>query len=165
LRVSISAGVKEAFCVHEGSTENRTGIPSTGCPCASRTRTTSTAASGKLGLGKPIQISVSEMCKDTLYPCSESNAVCCGAQAVLPHRSRQQRHTAGTDRTMRFLSPRTSTPTTVASLIALHHAQFFGHGTHGRGVDHRPGPVCVRHTSASTPSTHRRIVIQGRSAT
>ena len=64
------------------------------------------------------QISVSETCKDTLYPCSDSAADswCFGAQAVLTHSSIKQRHRVGTYRTMRFLSSRTCAHRTRALL-------------------------------------------------
>src|SRR5262249_5193998 len=100
-----SAGVRAAFCVQSGSTENSTVSPSTGCPCASRTRTSSSAAWGNPRTG-PSQISVSERCKDTLYPCSDCTGIsyCCGPHAVLTHSSIQQKHRVGVDRTIGFLS-------------------------------------------------------------
>src|SRR5215831_12016239 len=93
LLVRVSVGLKETFCVQDGSAENTTGSSSTGCPCASRTRTTTVLVCGKFRMEPPRKMSVSETCKDTLYPCSDSasGALGSGAQAVLTHSNIEQK--------------------------------------------------------------------------
>src|SRR2546425_73895 len=46
LRVLVWEGVMETLLAHPGSTSNVTGIPSTGCPWASCTRTRTSVAGG-----------------------------------------------------------------------------------------------------------------------